>query len=169
VPLKASNRTGLRFGRRVVLQMIRRKGKRLRWKFRCDCGRTAICLTQDLTRGKGCKFCVHKGPRPYRRKRPFEATYNAFVSRSKHAVNISYEQFVSFTQIPNCHYCDIPVIWGADRRETTATNLDRKDNYRPYDFDNLVVCCLRCNKSKNTHFTYEEWKSIGAVIRNWRT
>ena len=38
----------------------------------------------------------------------------------------------------------------------------------PYYMDNVVVCCGRCNYAKNDHFSYGEWKQIGALIRSWR-
>jgi 5-methylcytosine-specific restriction endonuclease McrA len=50
----------------------------------------------------------------------------------------------------------------------TGSFLDRKDSSKPYEMENIVVCCVRCNKAKNTHFTYEEWKELGTVIRKWR-
>lgn len=48
-----------------------------------------------------------------------------------------------------------------------ASNLDRKDSVKPYTLDNVVVCCWRCNKVKNTTFTYTEWLELGQVIKSW--
>lgn len=92
------------------------------------------------------------------------------MQRGRHPVLLTFEQFVGFTKESECHYCGCPIVWSEyrGRGETTASNLDRKDNDRPYEMGNIVVCCIRCNKAKNTHFTYEEFKQIGAVIRSWR-
>lgn len=155
----------------VLGQATDPKGKHARWHYRCDCGHQSTCLPQDLHRMGPCIQCGHKGPRPWRRLRPFECQYNAFVTRARHPVEITYEQFVSLTKTANCHYCGAGIFWaewrGADNRKSTASNLDRLDCTKPYRIDNVVVCCLRCNFSKNTHFTYEEWKQIGALIRSW--
>ena len=128
------------------------------------------CLTQALQKTTGCLYCSHKEPRPYRRKRPYEVLYNNLRNRGRHPVLLTYDQFVALTEQKECHYCGTGITWSRHRLkgETTASNLDRKDNGRPYEQDNVVVCCIRCNKGKNTHFTYDEWKAIGAVIRSWR-
>lgn len=51
---------------------------------------------------------------------------------------------------------------------SSASNLDRKDNSRGYDIDNVVVCCGRCNYAKGSHFTHDEWKKIGIVIKGFK-
>lgn len=161
-----------RFGNRVLLRKGSTRNGRQYFVFRCDCGHEGECLLQSLQRCGKCESCAYKGPRTYRRLRPFEARYNSLVSRGRHPVQITYEQFVSFTDIRECHYCGDSIIWspfrGANLEHSTATNLDRMDNSRPYEMDNLVVCCLRCNKAKNTHFTYDEWQELGNVIRSWK-
>lgn len=172
---KIKDLTGQRFGKRIVLGPAKRaNGKgyhRIRWNFRCDCGYESTCLKQDLKRLGPCLMCGHEGPRPYRRKRPFEANYNALVYRAKHPVLITYDEFVSFTKIKNCHYCDAEIDWPEYRKRGkggTGTNLDRKDSSRPYEMQNLVVACRRCNYAKNTFFTYSEWLQIGNLIRSWK-
>lgn len=141
-------------------------GNRL-WQVRCRCGREYPALIQNLRKAPGCRFCVHKSPRPYRRKRPYEWLYNTFVNRGRHPVSLTYEQFVELTSISECHYCGSGIVWESFRvhGQTTASNLDRKDSSGSYSAENVVVCCWRCNKAKNTLFSYEEWKEIGAVIR----
>jgi hypothetical protein len=159
-------------GKKEIIEYLgptKRKGGA--WLVRCTCGsdKKYICSTQDLEKRNGCKWCSHKGDRPYRRKRPFEATYNAFVGRARHPVDISYEQFLSLTSIKECHYCGSPIKWAnGTKQKSQASNLDRKDNNKHYTLENVVVCCLRCNKAKNTFFTYEEWKQLGNKIRSWK-
>lgn len=161
----------LRFGKRTVLRMADRRGLRQLWKVRCDCGNEYECLTQHLRRGAGCLRCVHKGPRVYRRKRPYEYRYNVLKNRGRHTVLLTYEEFLEFTKITECHYCSETVTWGSPfgKNRTTGSNLDRKDNNRPYEIDNVVVACRRCNYGKNAFFSYEEWLALGTLIRSWRT
>lgn len=164
--------TGQRFGKRVVLGPVPvAKNKHARWSVRCDCGHQFTCLTQDLRRGKPCMRCGHKGPRPTRRLRPFEALYNIFVGRAKHPVQLTYEQFAQLAKITECHYCGAEIFWQEYRHRSNkghGSNLDRCDSAGPYSAENVVVCCGRCNYAKNNHFTYDEWRALGAVIRSWR-
>ncbi len=162
---------GTKIGQRTLLALmgINEHGRRS-WKTQCACGAIVCCTTEQAKRSLRCIKCGHKGPRPWRKKRPFEVTYNALRQRGRHPVLISYEQFIEFTKIQECHYCGTPVLWEPYRKPglTTASNLDRKDNDQPYVMNNIVVCCLRCNKAKNTHFSYDEWKQLGAIVRSWR-
>lgn len=172
MPRKRADLSGQKIGEKEIIRFAGKdKHGHAKWEIRCRCGRISECLVQNLKRTKGCPFCSHKNPRPYRRKRPYETIYNSLVQRARHPVLITYQQFVSFTGMRECHYCGDELRWGPEYRKkgsTSASNLDRKDNDRPYEFDNIVVACRRCNYSKNTHFTYEEWLEIGKLIRSWR-
>ena len=171
MPIKTPNLTGQKLDKREVLGFAGNKNGRNYWNVKCDCGHTFSCLTQALYRGGPCIMCGHKGARPYRRKRPYEVNYNSLVQRARHPVLITYEQFAEFARIKDCHYCGAEIVWTEYRQKGkgSASNLDRKDAEKPYQMDNLVVCCARCNYAKNTHFTYDEWKQLGNIIRSWRT
>jgi hypothetical protein len=167
----------LKFGKRTVLKFtgvkkgVSQRG-RATWLVRCDCGREFTCLTQDLKRkgGAGCLFCVHKGDRTCRRKRPYEYRYNKMVARARHPFLITYDEFLEFTKVTACHYCGEKIEWGPafGRKRPSGLNLDRKDSNLPYQIGNLVVACRRCNYGKNNFFSYAEWKELGALIRAWR-
>jgi hypothetical protein len=112
---------------------------------------------------QGC-FNFHKY------KRPFEWAYNNLQSASKYRnlkCILSYEDFLKFVNITNCHYCDQPIDWHKHRKigQSTAYNIDRKNNNIGYVYDNCVVCCQRCNKVKSNEFNYEEMIKIGKVIK----
>lgn len=168
--MKTADYTGKRFGKRVVIERAGQRGYRSLWRVRCDCGYEVVCLAQTLRCTQRCKQCSHKGPRLNRRKRPFEALYNSLLQRARHPVRLSYEEFVAFTAIKECHYCGAELAWNAHRKTGigSPSNLDRKDSDGAYEVSNVVVCCLRCNKAKNRHFSYDEWSQLGAVIRSWR-
>lgn len=150
----------------------RDKDKNILWDVVCTCGREYISLGQTITRTNKCRWCAHKKPRPYRRKRPFEAMYNIFVGRARYPVSLTYEQFAELAQQHECHYCGAEIIWQEYRRSSkrggNGSNLDRKDNSGPYSLNNVVVCCGRCNYAKGSHFTYDEWVQIGNLIRRWQ-
>ena len=167
--------TNIQFGSRKVISWAGfDKHGHSSWNVVClDCNRAFSCLSQTLRRTKLCRYCRPdlKQPRPNRRKRPYEVNYNSLIQRARHPVLITYEQFAEFSRIKECHYCGEEIVWIEYRQKGkgAASNLDRKDSTKPYEVDNIVVCCARCNYAKNTHFTYEEWKKLGSVIRSWRT
>jgi hypothetical protein len=171
---KYEDLTGQTIGRRTVLGPVERKDHRSYWSVQCGCGSINEVRTDGIYRP--CVVCSHINRKQYKlRSRPFEARYNAWTKRARkrYAVSITYEQYVSLTEIQKCHYCDAPITWAAYLNKTKAgkqhgSNLDRKDTTRPYDFDNVVVCCWRCNSGKGHLFTYDEWVQIGRLICSWR-
>jgi dATP/dGTP diphosphohydrolase, N-terminal len=176
VPPKIGKRTLLKF---LGFKWVGKSYQEGRWLVRCDCGREFECgdANHDPMWFGLCASCGQATPKPSRRKRPFEAQYNAFVGKAKrpgrssravrHQVFITYEEFAELAKQKECHYCGAPVIWCEYGRNSTASNLDRKDSRLPYTLDNVVVCCKRCNIGKNRWFSYEEWKQIGSLIRDW--
>jgi hypothetical protein len=57
-----------------------------------------------------------------------------------------------------CVYCD-------DDLDGQGSSMDRKDNNLGYLPDNVVPCCVGCNKAKLDQFTYDEMLLIGEAIR----
>lgn len=163
--------TGLTIGNRTVLEYVGSDGQyRQRWRVRCSCGNIMICYSHNLYHNGACVKCAFKGPRPYLRKRPYEAQFNSLKSRARCEFKLTYEEFLEFTKHNKCHYCGAGIIWQeyrCSKKGGTGSNLDRKDSYGPYSKENVVVCCGRCNYGKNRYFTYDEWKQIGEVIRSW--
>jgi hypothetical protein len=159
--------TGRRFGRLVAQYRLDTKGPKY-WLCRCDCGNTSKVSAHNLKGGQVVSCgCALQG---CNKKRPYEWLYNTLKLTGKE-VNLSYEQFLEFTNILTCHYCDALITWephSADSEyRSRAYNLDRVDNDKGYSKENCVVCCARCNRSKADRFTYREWLEIGRVIRGW--
>ena len=162
--------TGQTINDKYVIGPVRTIKNRLLWDVRCHCGNRYQTQSQSLKLSRGCRQCAFKDDRPHRRLRPYEALYNAFKYRAKVKVLISYDDFVEIaTTNPTCHYCDSPLVWAAHNltRSSSASNLDRKDPSQPYQKENIVSCCIRCNKAKLDHFTYNEWVEIAQVIKSW--
>jgi hypothetical protein len=141
------------------------------WLCVCDCGKSVTTSITCLKGGKR-KSCGCVG-QPKLRKRPYGSIYKALQRRSsKFIVDISYEDFIEFTKVKECHYCEDEVTWSQHNVSTPGNpcrvNLDRKDNDRGYTLDNVVVCCRRCNVGRNCLFSYEEWVAVGKCLRNLR-
>lgn len=157
---------GKEFGRLTVVDRAPndKRGKP-QWLCRCECGEYATVLGGNLKTGNTQSCGCRKREIIQERQclRSYEALYRNFVRSAAHPASITYEQFVEFTKLTECHYCGDPVSW-----DGTAYNLDRTDNDQGYTVDNCVVCCARCNIGKSKNFTYEEWREIGDVIRGWK-
>lgn len=97
--------------------------------------------------------------------RPYEWIYRVLLRQAKEknrTITLTYEEFLTFVHVDSCHYCNasIPKRGVKSKGSYANTFLDRKDNDRGYEADNLVVCCPRCNRVKSSEFTYEEFKIL---------
>lgn len=190
--MKPSNLIGMTFTRLTPTERI--GGEPPRWETRyvcaCSCGATVVvkhgALQSGNTKSCGCiqrrqpKACVCgcgqivkpgdvgiKGHSS--RKRPYGAIYKRLENSSRErnlGEHLTYEEFLSFVAVTNCHYCGCIVEWTAHNASKMGSgyNLDRKDNDQGYTKDNLVVCCVRCNRGKGKWFTYDEWSRMAAAL-----
>jgi hypothetical protein len=80
-------------------------------------------------------------------KRPFEGIYNKLLRDwRKPDIDLTYEQFLNFTKIGNCHYCGdkitrVPYSTVKGRFKSSAYFLDKKNPAGSYSKLNCVVCC----------------------------
>lgn len=114
------------------------------------------------------------------RKRPHEQRYNHFkdsVLRTNKRRNreicfeLTYEQYLEFTKITNCEYCNLPIPWTPhyDKHlKQRGSFIDRKDSNIGYTPNNCVVCCGRCNRIKNKFFSHEEFIEIAKILDKYR-
>jgi hypothetical protein len=162
--------TGCRFGQLVVVSENRRDPKDgLWWDCRCDCGNLTTVRGSSL-RARATKTCGCG--KSFNRIRPYEAIYRRLVRDAERlrgiAVDLTYEEFVEFTNQTECFYCTRPVVWKDFSSGGYGYNLDRKANAGTYTKDNLVVCCKRCNMGKRDTFTFEEWYAMTRCFREAR-
>jgi hypothetical protein len=155
------DRVGERHGKLVVTRLIQLDP--VKWECRCDCGKIVVLSKSSLWNrispetSCGCT-----------RLRPFEVLYNVLVytSRCRNLVTkLTYEQFLKFTEIKLCCYCETKIAWDSNRR---ACNLDRKDNSEGYTESNCVVCCGTCNRVRGSAFSYEEMLLLGETVKTIR-
>jgi hypothetical protein len=150
---KKCEQCGKEFRRRIY-------GKRSDPRF---CSRRCCLLSE---RGSE-KFSASK------RKRPFEALYNHLVYHARRRgkeMRLSYEDFLPFTEVRECHYCGDEISWTKYglSRNGRKYNLDQKNPDLGYAKENLVVACLRCNTTKSNKFGYDEFLAIGRAIKEYR-
>lgn len=128
------------------------------------CGKEMRNLGAALGRRTGfCNKCVkHNNIKPYQR------AYNSLRTKAikyNQKLELSFDEFLLLTEVGCCYYCGSKINWkpyGA-----SAYNLDRKDNSKDYTFDNVAVCCSKCNFLKSNFYTSEEFKAVMKVHEIW--
>ena len=68
--------------------------------------------------------------------------------------NLSVEDMIKIMNQP-CVYCG----------DTNKIGCDRIDNSKGHTIDNVVPCCVDCNKARSDSFSFEEMKILGKTIR----
>jgi hypothetical protein len=164
---------GQHFGLLTVIRLVL-EGSSSTWICRCDCGneitvKSATNLRTGNTTSCGCSRSKAK---PWKRKRAFEALYNRLKTIAGYRgtpVELTYEEFLEFTDIHACTYCGNPVKWNPHcLTKGAATNLDRKNSAGGYSEDNVVVCCIDCNRMKNKWFTHDEFVVVMKALTDYR-
>lgn len=87
--------------------------------------------------------------------------------------NLNKKDFVKWwnSQEKICYYCKRSiedVLRDNDKTKIRAKRLtiDRVDNNKGYEINNIVLCCYRCNSIKGDYFTKEEMLKIGKIIND---
>lgn len=68
--------------------------------------------------------------------------------------NLSIEDMIKTMNQP-CIYCG----------DINKIGCDRIDNSKGHTIDNVVPCCVDCNKARSDNFSFEEMKILGKTIR----
>jgi len=87
-----------------------------------------------------------------------------------HSLKINKEAFIKWytSQTKQCYYCNLnlkqfisitPYLTGLAKR-AKKFGLDRKDNFKPYTIENIVLCCVNCNRLKGFLFDAKTFKDI---------
>jgi hypothetical protein len=155
----------------IRIENVKRKNTTYRlYIFNCkDCNKELKIQIQTLKRHSGkCNRCVQRGI-------PFQATFNELKktsARRDFECNLTFIEFLDFTNETKCHYCYSEIKWNPYTKDdngkvlSRAYNLDRKDSVKGYSKENCVVCCWRCNQTKNNVYSYEEWFGMTSYFRN---
>lgn len=165
------NLIGKKFGKLTVVARVSSRYNAIRWLCQCDCGNQKEIrgskLRTERTKSCGCSRTE------WRKLRPYEYLYrrliksNQRLDKTNRGVTLSYEDFVRFTTLKQCHYCGTTIKWKMySPRKGVAHGyyLDRKDNTLGYSKENCVVCCSLCNLIKGKTLTYEEMNCLGKHV-----
>ena len=162
VPTKL-NLKDQKFGKLIVLHEDSDNSKNFaKWICQCSCGNLISVRAASLKNGHTTSCGCIKYDRIYTPKE-----FNARIVWWNFKKEISFEDFMKISQC-NCHWCGIepstiscvknrgqlfidnPFIWNG---------LDRIDNSKDHNKNNVVSCCKWCNISRNERTIDEflEW------------
>src|SRR5579859_3794845 len=144
---------GARFSRLVVLEKV---GPR-KWKVRCDCGNEKVIRGGNLLHNTKSCGCWKKESRSHRdttgvpfgrASRNFKLIEYKFGARSRKLVwALMEEQFDALTS-SDCRYCGASPAQRVKSKyrkgDFIYNGIDRVDNSRGYEPDNVVPCCKIC-------------------------
>ena len=154
---------GQRFGRLLAIRdagnRINSRGeKESMWECQCDCGNTKIIMGSNLRTGdaKSCGCYNKERTAAMNRINPSEFRVNRVFSSYRQAARKKNMEFLLTKEDVeklidlNCYYCGgLPsnshVCHG---HKITYQGIDRMDNDLGYTPDNVVPCCIVCNKMK---------------------
>jgi hypothetical protein len=191
IKARAASRTdilGQKFG---LLTAIRRGESRTSgdsrnistWECECACGSIRSYFTSSLRSGNstscGCRAIATAASRVQSMaflEGQVYCSYRATSKRRGRSFNLSKEQTREII-FKDCHYCDKPPsnIWRSRNRKHTLpidlvyNGIDRVDNSRGYDFDNVVPCCRECNTIKHDSLSYDEMKAVAQCLKDYRS
>jgi len=169
--------SGKRFGRLLAVKELSQKHRKVfLWLCKCDCGKDHITARYNLIRGdsRSCGCYRSDITKIRERMQPYQALYNIVVKRAekrKISFELSYEEFVDFTNTCACYYCGDEVKWTKFNtgKNPKAYNLDRINSSKGYSKDNCHVCCFACNMFKGSWSETSFLNHINKIHDNFRS
>lgn len=163
---------GQRYGRLVLTKQINKGSRHSFWDCICECGNTRIVRSTYLAQSKyvscGCWLLEqHNGG--FSRRLPAEVVgvNRVFIIYKNGAENrglsfVLEKKFFKLLITQNCVYCGSSpskVYQSLDGTIFKYNGIDRVDNERGYEEDNIVTCCETCNRAKRNKSVKEfiEW------------
>ena len=150
---------GLKFGKLTVVKFLYTKktgksGKVAYWECLCDCGNGYVARAFNLKSGQliscGCAY-KDMGKRMIKpdNAHPKNTLYNLYVQRCKKrkiSLSMDKESLIKLVSL-DCYYCGIDYTINRKQKygEFKCNGLDRIDNNKGYEIDNVLTCCQYCN------------------------
>jgi hypothetical protein len=123
--------------------------------------------TQGIIARSQCKTCARKYQHRRRKKDPEKSSFQRAYQGAKRReilFSIPYETFLEFLKMP-CFYCG--KMWNS-KTDYQSVWLDRVDNEKYYEVDNVFPCCQHCNLMRRDHLSVEETRVAATAVRDLR-
>lgn len=174
--------TNKRFGKLIVLGKGKQKTNRGRlfWLCRCECGKEkeidGAALKSGATVSCGCYQRSLGQTRAQSRDRikllegKLHYTYQRGAKSRSYSFNLDMETFLSLIYSP-CYYCgktesNESKDYYVKEVSLKYNGIDRVDNNKGYEIENVVPCCSNCNRMKleQSKEDYLQW--IKSIVNN---
>jgi hypothetical protein len=148
---------GAKFGFMTIIDKAYKKS----WICRCLCGTEKTYMESDI-KGSGFKSCGHYECASHFGGIRIAALRSAWYNYK--ADGLLFEEFYELSQM-NCFYCGIepsnkiPSQSIYSDETFTYSGLDRIDSSEGHIINNLVPCCIICNRMKNKDLLsdFDQW------------
>ena len=173
---------GMRYSMLMVVEKLPSKvygdkskyHKKRMWLCKCDCGNMTEANTGSLTCDKkkscGCLTSTKSAENSIKSRYKiakqdagYRSVYSSYKLNAKSRgfdFNIDFDYAVSIMK-SDCHYCGIEPsnTYMKSYYNATYNGIDRVDNTKGYEMDNIVSCCKMCNiaKNNNTEEYFLQW------------
>jgi hypothetical protein len=128
--------------------------------------KSKFCCQECKNEGqsKGLTAPMRQGTGMSKTRKTLSGKYDRYRNRDGE-LDFTRQEFYEWMESSSCYYC------GSD--ETQTLGLDRIDNSKGHNKDNVVVACELCNTTKGHRFSVEQMKQIGKLIetfdmKGWR-
>jgi len=153
-PIKR-NLIGQKFGKLTVVSLAGRDVKsNVMWECRCDCGNvknfyeSKLLLKNNPTRSCGCVLVLPHGEAAMNK---LYYGYTRDALRRGYTFDLSKKEFKILTK-SKCIYCGSEPKQKAGEPGNNGyyifNGIDRIDNNKGYNIQNVVACCKMCNRMK---------------------
>lgn len=181
-----SDIVGQRFGTLLVLRRGLPRGinNSSTMICQCNCGSIKEYLATSLksgnTKGCGCTKAEVIAKKNFRNSvRGLETGVFCLYRRTAEKKGLSFDLtrdgFVNLIY-QDCHYCGRPPSNNVKKikkkycppMELVYNGVDRVDNLKGYEIDNVVPCCRECNTMKHDSLSYDEMKAVAIFLKEYR-
>lgn len=135
------------------------------WICRCECGNRVSVAAQSLREGRTKSCGCLRGN---------ATAFHAFYLRMKMSAETKHEwdlteDFVKQVTSQNCIYCGKKPsqIYRHRKGIVFYNGLDRVDSDKEYTEDNVVPCCIQCNRAKNSYPVDVFKNLIQSIYSHW--
>lgn len=157
-------------------------GEKVKWLFRCSCGQEFVARGENVIRGTTCSCgCYRKQVAAANgsvtggwnklsdymgAKRWIYTQYRIKAEKRGYTFLVSFPQFCYLLDQP-CYICGAEPSNTFQRRDINYTyrynGIDRLDNSRGYEDDNVATCCKVCNMAKRTMSLNDFYRWIASI------
>ncbi len=154
-----------------------KKGETRLWKVKCSCGtektiRQCRLVNKEPTQSCGCLQVEAASERDFTENPALRKLYYSYKNSATKHRSIDFNLSLSEADIlfkQDCHYCGKAperIFKETAKYSYTYNGIDRVDNTKAYELDNVVSCCKECNLAKHT-MTVDQFKTwIRRVYRH---